>query len=91
MTPLEQMESKIWDGIGGVCEYDHRDNTDYNLEETRIEQLFKKDLFHCYQLESNPKKEIAYTLAWKERGDGGFNDVLPYFNMLASVMKKDNE
>ena len=66
--------------------YDRR-RKEYNEEQARLENLFKRALFYYTDVEDNPKAESAYSIAWEKGHSSGFSEVYNEFLDIVDLIK----
>jgi len=65
--------------------YDLKRN-EYTQEGNRLYNLFKRDLFAEYGVQGNPKKELAFNMAWERGHSEGYEQVESYFSELVPLI-----
>lgn len=59
----------------------------YQAVGTRLQELFKQDLFIEFDVVDNPKAEQAYAIAWQEGHWAGFQEVYNEFEKIVELIK----
>jgi hypothetical protein len=60
---------------------------EYFIEENRLSDLFKEDLFKEHGVSEHPKRERCYSLAYEYGHSSGYSEVANYFNELVNLIK----
>lgn len=84
----EEVEQELGKDFGkkyvveiSVDEVDYKKVRDaYYAEENRLYEKFKQDLFEEYEVENNPNREKAFSLAWENGHSSGYSEVAGYFD-----------
>ncbi len=63
------------------------DKRAYHLDQARLQDIFKHDLFEEYGVEGNPKAERCYAMAWEHGHSSGLSEVSIYFAELVTLIK----
>jgi hypothetical protein len=61
--------------------------TKWNIENTRLYNEFKRDLFEEFGVENHPKREIVFEMAWERAHSSGYYEVYLAFEDLVELIK----
>lgn len=64
-----------------------RKRKEYNEEQARLENLFKRALFYYTNVENNPKAESVYSIAWEKGHYSGLSEVYNEFLDIVDLIK----
>lgn len=59
---------------------------EYNVEDTRLYNKFKQDLFEYYEVSNNPKKDLCFSLAWEHGHSEGYPSIIVWFDELVDLI-----
>ena len=59
----------------------------HHVEQFKIDDEFKLALFQEYGVETNPKREKAFSMAWENGHAEGYSSVECYFSELVELIK----
>lgn len=63
------------------------DKEAYREENRRLDRLFKADLEEEFGVAGHPKKDLLFTLAWREAHAFGLKDVYLTYEELVELLK----
>jgi hypothetical protein len=59
----------------------------YNQARQALTEEFKRDLFAENGVAGHPKAEEAYSIAYNERSNGGFQEIMDLFEDIAALLR----
>ena len=61
----------------------------YNAENVRLHELFKQHMYEYHDVEENPKREKAFSLAWEYGHSSGHSEVASHFEDLVELIVEE--
>ncbi len=60
---------------------------EYRMEEGRLRESFKADLFAEFDVSTNPKREQAFNIAWDKGHASGYSEIVCEFGDIVELIK----
>jgi hypothetical protein len=87
-TSLEVMEfAKKLEQYEKEKEQRDKEVQEYRVEEGKMREKFKSDLFKEFGIESNPKRDLLFSKAWELGHSDGFASVANYAQDLVELIQ----